>query len=645
MENLVVCVPCYNAVEWIRDCLDSIRAQNPSGGQKIVVGDDHSTDGTFELLERLRPEYGFELFQTDRPRRGPYWIVNRIMKDNPARYYQTVDADDMLCDRATERILALMEITGALIAGGQCEYVEEDKTPAPEQRWYACDVSTFSRMVREYAIINSGRIISSQVLELIGFFDDSKICSMDSDYFFRAAQAGIRMRNLPDVTIRVRLHRSGGSLTSDSQTNYKSDYRREISHQLYEKYPFFRNFGIGFVRFFHHEARLQQHNVALMLYFEHYLGCWIAHLLNQQSGPKTARMRGGLQNGVFGLLAARQLCGKIFKPGARVCVIGPSDRRDWFAQVCCDLIDFDNTVFVDVYEGREKVARATQVVLLSEGAGFGLTPALLEGERVDESLCALPWAQSSATLSDAMGVSGLCRLAIKVETSSINNVFDFFYRHFNEDANLFDLVCVFRELVGRYIIKYFQREPDIAWPMIQSGVFGPTCIRLVRKAYGHDINPFEVTSWNDWAELFKVETQGKYASTGMFLRNLVRDRLDGLEGANPPKVAFYGAGEHAGWVFSNLGLELEKCAGVCFLDDNAQGEKSFCGCPVFNTAGFDFAGVDLVVVASDTFEPVMARKLSKLCPREKILTPYMQAVTLWLWLCKANWQNGKGDNA
>src|SRR5438034_6985558 len=48
-----VCVVTYNQQDYIEDCLLSVLAQTPEIELEILVGDDCSTDGTAEIVERI----------------------------------------------------------------------------------------------------------------------------------------------------------------------------------------------------------------------------------------------------------------------------------------------------------------------------------------------------------------------------------------------------------------------------------------------------------------------------------------------------------------------------------------------------------------------------------------------------------------
>jgi glycosyltransferase involved in cell wall biosynthesis len=94
MTTLTVCIPAYNAEADVERAIRSVRVGEVPGGVEILVCDDGSTDGTWELLERLAgdiPE--IRLLRNDenlgRPR-----TRNVLLENARGRFLTWLDADD-----------------------------------------------------------------------------------------------------------------------------------------------------------------------------------------------------------------------------------------------------------------------------------------------------------------------------------------------------------------------------------------------------------------------------------------------------------------------------------------------------------------------------------------------------------------------
>lgn len=86
-----ILIPCYNAERWIRECVESALSQT-HGNCEVIVVDDGSTDGSFEIIrtfgDRIKSETG--------PNRGGNPTRNRLLELATGEWLQYLDADDYL---------------------------------------------------------------------------------------------------------------------------------------------------------------------------------------------------------------------------------------------------------------------------------------------------------------------------------------------------------------------------------------------------------------------------------------------------------------------------------------------------------------------------------------------------------------------
>lgn len=55
-EKISIVIPCYNVEKYVEKCIKSIMNQTYSDLEVIVI-DDKSTDGTYDVLLKLKKEY------------------------------------------------------------------------------------------------------------------------------------------------------------------------------------------------------------------------------------------------------------------------------------------------------------------------------------------------------------------------------------------------------------------------------------------------------------------------------------------------------------------------------------------------------------------------------------------------------------
>jgi len=110
-----VVVPIYNVEPFLRDCLDSIRAQTYAGLQVILV-DDGSTDGSAAIAEQfVRDDPRFQLIRQENG--GLSAARNNGLEAATGEYIAFVDSDDVLAAHAYE-LLVLALAGGADFASG-----------------------------------------------------------------------------------------------------------------------------------------------------------------------------------------------------------------------------------------------------------------------------------------------------------------------------------------------------------------------------------------------------------------------------------------------------------------------------------------------------------------------------------------------
>lgn len=288
MLELCVIIPCKNASKWIKGCVQSVFAQLDGIKARVVVFDDGSTDESLEVLEQLSFEYDFDLLKSRSPEsKGPFWIFNRVFEQYKADFYQTVDADDMLLEGASRHLMEYAAANAYGIVNGQGDFFYDTQdNPAPE-RWYPTHANHFLQIIRRNSImLNSGKVITRKAVQALGPMCEDFICGMDVEYFFRADQMGIGLSSSPRKTISVRLHSSGGSLTSSTKTDHKSDYRQRANDMIFEKYPPRCNFAPEFEDFFKKELSLHGPNPSLYSQYTHYLEQYCQMLVYSASKPQ-----------------------------------------------------------------------------------------------------------------------------------------------------------------------------------------------------------------------------------------------------------------------------------------------------------------------------------------------------------------------
>jgi glycosyltransferase involved in cell wall biosynthesis len=112
-EPLVsVVIPHFNQGHFLRECVESVRAQTYGGEVEIVVVDDASgQEGTAEVLSELEALEGVEVIRLEE-NGGPSRARNVGIERCRGRYLLPVDADNLLLPEAIEKLVAQLATAG-----------------------------------------------------------------------------------------------------------------------------------------------------------------------------------------------------------------------------------------------------------------------------------------------------------------------------------------------------------------------------------------------------------------------------------------------------------------------------------------------------------------------------------------------------
>ena len=94
MPSVSVCVPAYEAASFVERTVDSVLAQTRDDWELVVV-DDASTDGTWDVLQRYTDDPRVRLFRNER-NLGAAATWNRVVSLATAPYVKVLCSDDVL---------------------------------------------------------------------------------------------------------------------------------------------------------------------------------------------------------------------------------------------------------------------------------------------------------------------------------------------------------------------------------------------------------------------------------------------------------------------------------------------------------------------------------------------------------------------
>lgn len=181
-SRVSVLIPSYNHAQYVAECVESIWRQ-PTPGVEIVVLDDGSTDGTYEVVKSLQERSPIPMRVSRQENQGTPRTLNRLIKEARGEFVALFASDDVFAPDRLSAQLALFDAhpgmqlvygNGRYMVDGRLEgWVHEDSTRdllrrTPQQIYeYLCTHGS--------PLFLQTTLIRRRFLDEIGGFDESQI--------------------------------------------------------------------------------------------------------------------------------------------------------------------------------------------------------------------------------------------------------------------------------------------------------------------------------------------------------------------------------------------------------------------------------------------------------------------------------------
>lgn len=186
-------VPAFNAGEFLGELLESIRAQDYSPYEIIVV-DDGSTDNTEEVARAASEVRYFK-----QANQGAAAARNHAVSESRGEILSFADADDRLLPGKTRRqvdyLLENMEVGGSL---GLIKNFNHDGSEMPTWAHLATGNEEIAAIIT--------LVVWREVFLSVGSFNPTLRVASDFDWVIRARNAGIRIDLLRECFLDRRIH-------------------------------------------------------------------------------------------------------------------------------------------------------------------------------------------------------------------------------------------------------------------------------------------------------------------------------------------------------------------------------------------------------------------------------------------------------
>lgn len=196
-----VVLPVYNGEKYLVEAIDSILAQTFVDFELIMI-DDGSTDGSYRTLQEYENrDARIRVFT--RENRGLVSTLNEGIDLARGSWIARMDQDDIALPQRFERQLQWLEQTGADICGSWVQrFGTSDKRVV---RLHQADEVIKTELMFSSPFVHPSVMMCAELVKHLRY-DGACEKAEDYDLWVRAAEAGWRMTNVPEVLLRYRVH-------------------------------------------------------------------------------------------------------------------------------------------------------------------------------------------------------------------------------------------------------------------------------------------------------------------------------------------------------------------------------------------------------------------------------------------------------
>ncbi len=253
--EISIITPCYNAVQHLRDAIESVRRQEDVRFEHIVV-DAASKDGTVDIL-RESPHVRW----ISEPDQGQADAFNKGLAMARAPLIGWLNADDTYEPGALAAVVRFFRehpeaflVNGHLVrvdpSGKQLEYL-----PGKSSRFWLRHF-----WFRWYWLNHPSTFYRKAIFDEIGPIDIRLHYAMDYDFYLRASQR-FEFYDIDFLTTRMRVHPD--AKTSHGWDNFAADVQRSLAKVWKPRHPLFYAYSLLGVRMYAAKSHLVESFIGL----------------------------------------------------------------------------------------------------------------------------------------------------------------------------------------------------------------------------------------------------------------------------------------------------------------------------------------------------------------------------------------------
>lgn len=233
-----IVVPCYNQIQYLEECLQSLVAQTYQNWEAVVV-DDASPDEDMEAVVALINDRRITYVRHEQ-NRGPAAGRNTGIRRAKSNLVLPVDGDDKLEPTYLQKVLPLLDDRSENMAAFSDFRLFGEKEAEVHFRVY--DVKT---ILEKQWIPGAGTLFHKAVWEQVGGYCEDNVLrgNEDWDFWMGAARRNLNVGHVPEPLYLYR--QVGGSVSVGLR--YRDYATRELMHKRHQDLFTQHNMGAIFL--------------------------------------------------------------------------------------------------------------------------------------------------------------------------------------------------------------------------------------------------------------------------------------------------------------------------------------------------------------------------------------------------------------
>lgn len=221
-----VVLPIYNAEKYVEEAVRSILEQTFTNFELLVINDG-STDSTLRILEQFQ-KLDKRVVLVSRENRGLVETLNEGISIARGKWIARMDADDIALPNRFEQQLRWLEQTDADICGGWVKFFgTADRRVLKHPK---ADAAIKMELLFGAPFAHPTVMIKTALVKQLRYDKAWEKCE-DYDLWERAARAGWKMTNVPEILLLYRQH---NTQISTSASTYQQLLTQKIRRRYWE---------------------------------------------------------------------------------------------------------------------------------------------------------------------------------------------------------------------------------------------------------------------------------------------------------------------------------------------------------------------------------------------------------------------------